>query len=93
MPTRDDDSQSLDPREYPEPDVDTEDAVLPCPNCLAVIHDETVRCPRCGEYLSESMRKKPLWLVIGAVVCLALVVFGLWLAHVAGVISFTDAIR
>lgn len=53
---------------------------MPCPNCLAVIHEESPRCPRCGEYLtSHDFHKKPLWIVVGVLVCLALMIFGIWL--------------
>lgn len=81
MPIRDDDSQSLDPREFPDPDVEEGAAHLPCGNCLAVIHEDSVRCPRCGHYLTAAdARRKPLWLILGVLVCLALVLFGIWLA-------------
>ncbi|MFO0964780.1 MAG: hypothetical protein U0793_04215 [Gemmataceae bacterium] len=78
MPTRDDDFQSLDPREYPDPDVEKGAAVLPCPHCLAVLHENAPRCPRCGEYLvSDDFDRKPLWLVVGVLICLGLLFLGL----------------
>ena len=76
MPYRDDDYQPLDPREYPDDALDDEDASLPCPNCFAVIHDEAQRCPRCGHWLTrEEFRRKPLWVVVAAVVCLGVTLF------------------
>ena len=79
MPIRDDDSQSLDPREFPDPDLNEEAVFLPCPSCLAVIHEESPQCPRCGEYLSaEQFGRKPLWIILGVLVCLGLVLFGIW---------------
>lgn len=78
MPIRDDDSQSLDPQEYPDPDLDDEAGLLPCPSCLAVIHEESPQCPRCGEYLSGHFQRKPYWIVLGVLVCLGLLLFGIW---------------
>jgi uncharacterized paraquat-inducible protein A len=77
MPKRDDDYQPLDPREYPEPDVGTDSSTLPCPHCLAVLHEESTRCPRCGEYLIEGHTRKPYWLVFGVLLCIAILLFGL----------------
>jgi len=79
MPIRDDDSQGLDPREYPEPDLSDDGGYLPCPNCMAVIHEETQQCPRCGEYLSAAhFNRKPLWMVLGVLICVGLIVYALW---------------
>jgi hypothetical protein len=80
MPTRDDDHQSLDPREFPDPDADDEAGLLPCANCLAVIHEDTQRCPRCGHYLTRSdLNRKGLWFVAVVLLCLALIVLGVWM--------------
>jgi predicted nucleic acid-binding Zn ribbon protein len=81
MPIRDDDSQSLDPREFPDPDLEEGATLLPCANCLAVIHEDSQRCPRCGHYLTEEdAQRKPLWLVLVVLLCLGLILFGIWLA-------------
>lgn len=73
MPYRDDDRQRLDPREYPEPD-ENDSALMPCPHCLAVLHEESERCPACGEYLSEedAPLRKPWWFLVGVLLCLAI---------------------
>jgi hypothetical protein len=71
MPFRDDDRQDLDPREFPEPD-DVEVDRMPCPHCLAVIFDDSVRCPACGRYLADDdSSRRPWWVILGALLCLA----------------------
>lgn len=79
MPTRDDDFQSLDPREFPDPDLEDNGGLLPCDNCFAVIHEESQRCPRCGHYLTHHDRgRKPLWIILVGLVCLGLLLLGIW---------------
>ena len=79
MPYRDDDRQELDPREFPDPD---ERGVghLPCPHCMAVIFNDSERCPACGHYLSDEERvpRHPWWVVLGVLVCLALAIYWIW---------------
>ncbi len=76
MPRRDRDSEPAGSRP-PFPDDSGE--VLPCPHCFAVNHDESVRCPRCGEYLSDEIQeeRKPWWVIAAALVLLALSI--LWI--------------
>jgi hypothetical protein len=48
---------------------DDDDTTIPCPYCHRPIHDESVRCPHCGEYISaeEAPRvPRPWWLLVGA---------------------------
>jgi hypothetical protein len=33
-------------------DHDEDEELVPCPYCRAEIHEESVRCPRCGKYIS-----------------------------------------
>jgi hypothetical protein len=79
MPFRDDDRQRLDPREYPDPDK-ADEGCMPCPHCLAVIWDDSERCPACGRYLSdeETSRRHPWWVMMGIVICLALALYWIW---------------
>ena len=79
MPFRDDDRQELDPREFPEPE-DAGADLMPCPHCLAVMHEETERCPACGLYLSrEDMpAQRPWWVVLGVLLCLGVTLFWIW---------------
>ena len=46
---------------------------MPCPYCGRSIYDESIRCPHCGNYLSEEdapRKAKPLWLILTALACL-----------------------
>ena len=76
MPFRDEDDADLDEREFPdEPDDDGDDETVPCPHCLEPVYEDAVRCPHCGQYQSreDAPRRYPWWLVIGVLICLALV--------------------
>jgi hypothetical protein len=47
---------------------------VPCPYCGEEIYEDAVRCPGCGNYLSEEDRpagRKPWWLIVGVLACLA----------------------
>jgi hypothetical protein len=49
-----------------------------CYYCRAEIHEDTERCPECGNYQSQEdapSQPKPLWLVAGVVICLLLVLW------------------
>jgi hypothetical protein len=55
---------------------DEEAATIPCPYCRRPIHEDTPRCPYCGNYVSEEdspPQRKPWWIVVGVLVCLYLV--------------------
>lgn len=84
MPYRDHDFEDLDPREYPEPDAEDEDgaATVPCPYCREPVWEEAQFCPRCERYLSreDAPAGKPLWVVVGALVCLAVALYWVWAA-------------
>ena len=66
---------------YVESDWDADDgddgdegATVPCPYCRREIFEDSVRCPHCGEYISDEDAppgKKPRWIVAGALLCLA----------------------
>lgn len=56
-------------------DIDEFDAEpsVPCPYCHHEIHEESPRCPNCGQYISAEdspPASKPWWIVIGAVAAL-----------------------
>jgi hypothetical protein len=66
-----------DDLEYVECEAD-EDPTIPCPHCQEDIYDQTEQCPHCGKYFSEEdppASRKPLWIVITAIVCLCAVLF------------------
>jgi hypothetical protein len=57
----DDDWQADVPYDDDEPDE------LPCPNCDALIAEDSVRCPICGEYVTWDTRAwtgKPWWWIV-----------------------------
>lgn len=74
MPYRDEDDDRLHPAEFPE--ADTDDELIPCPYCRAMIYEASERCAECGEYLSreDEPAGRPWWIVVGLLVCLAMAV-------------------
>ena len=58
---------------------DDDDATEPCPNCGREIYDDAEQCPHCGQYITAECRAspKPWWVILGAVICLAIAVW--WL--------------
>jgi hypothetical protein len=54
------------------------DDTVPCPYCRRAIYEDSLRCPHCENYLSEEDAPgggKPAWLIAGAVVCVAVVLW------------------
>jgi hypothetical protein len=57
-----------------------EGETIPCPYCRCPIHEESLRCPHCENYLSQEdtpFAPKPAWIMAGVVLCLLLVL--LWI--------------
>ena len=57
---------------------DDESETVPCPYCREEIHEDAVRCPSCGNYISAEDAppgRKPWWLIVGVIVCLVIVYF------------------
>ena len=56
---------------------DDEEPTIPCPHCRRGIHEESQRCPYCGNYISGEdapPRRKPWWRVlIGALLVMYIV--------------------
>ncbi len=46
-----------------------------CPNCFALMYADSVRCPKCGEYVTPGVKRRPghldWWLWGGMVLILA----------------------
>jgi hypothetical protein len=64
MPRRDSDDDEWD---------DEEESTVPCPYCKEEIHEDSPRCPHCGNYISEEdvpPTRKPWWILVGVVLCL-----------------------
>ena len=83
MPFRDDDNSELDESEFPDPNDEEERdvaALVACPYCRKFVHEEAVRCHHCGNASSteDAPSRKPWWLVMGVVVCLAVILYGIW---------------
>lgn len=55
-----------------------EEAVtIDCPICGEAMYDDAPQCPACGHYLTDDDLQhgsKPLWVVLTALICLALAV-------------------
>jgi hypothetical protein len=62
------------------PDDDDEDDTIPCPYCKKEIYEGAEQCPHCGQYISEedAPLMKPAWIVVGGLICLAIVVYWVW---------------
>ena len=62
-------------------DDEDEETTVPCPYCRRPIHEDSPRCPHCGNYISEEdtvPARKPWWIILG--VLLALYVVYRWIA-------------
>jgi hypothetical protein len=46
---------------------------IECPHCGAEVYEEAERCPHCERYLSQedAPGRKPWWIIVGALLCLA----------------------
>ena len=57
-------------------DDDDEETTTPCPYCKRPIHEDSYRCPHCGNYLSAEdavAPRKPWWIIVGVVLVLYVV--------------------
>jgi hypothetical protein len=65
----------LDDSDYPDEPEDDDAETIPCPHCREPVYEEAQRCPHCGSYLSreDAPRRRPWWLIVGVLVCLAVV--------------------
>lgn len=58
------------------PEGDEDDDTVECPHCHRDVYEDAEQCPGCGHYLSREDRPralKPLWIVVGVGICLAVV--------------------
>ncbi len=49
---------------------DTASTTMPCPECGAEMHDDSERCPTCGQYITRQTNEwagRPLWWVLLAI--------------------------
>ena len=72
----DDDESDWDDDDYGD---DSDDpGTIPCPHCRREVDEDAQRCPYCERYLSDEEAvsyRKPLWIVITAIVCLCVAIF------------------
>jgi hypothetical protein len=71
-PTDWDLSEGLDPDGPSAEDLDKFGSeVDPCPNCKAVIYDQSELCPNCGWYLGSEPKTMSLWVIFGVFLLIA----------------------
>jgi hypothetical protein len=82
-PFRDDDDDDED--DWDEGDDgggdSADEPTVPCPYCKQDILEDSPRCPYCERYISAEDShppRKPLWVIVTALVCLAMVLW--WLS-------------
>ncbi len=71
-----------DDLDEPFEEEDDDDETTTCPYCGARMHEESVRCPACENYISREdspRQRRPWWIVITVVVCLVIV--ALWVRY------------
>ncbi|WP_437227657.1 hypothetical protein SH661x_000487 [Planctomicrobium sp. SH661] len=63
------------------PDDSDDYGTVPCPSCGAEIHEDTPRCPICGEYITSSSGRvwegKPNWYIALALLGIVAVVLAM----------------
>ncbi len=60
----------------------SDEPTVPCPYCRREMFEDSVQCPHCGQYISAEDSppiRKPWWIVIGALLCLAAI--WVWIAN------------
>ncbi len=69
-----------DPQDSDDSDIDNDDGedfaiTEPCPSCGHPIYEDAEICPKCGQYqsLEDSTSKKPLWIILTAGLCVAVI--------------------
>ncbi len=61
---------------------DDDEPTVDCPYCQKPIPEDTPHCPYCGNYISDEdapSQKKPLWIIVAAILCLMVVAMWLFL--------------
>lgn len=62
-------------------DDSADEPTVPCPYCRRDMLEDSPRCPHCERYISAedtALPRKPLWVIVTALVCLAMVLW--WLS-------------
>ena len=77
----DDEMEDCDEDDEDFDDSDDDESTIRCPYCKREIHEDAQRCPYCDQYISAEdapTGAKPWWIVLGAILCLLLVLGWLW---------------
>ena len=56
-------------------DENDDSEVLPCPSCGQPVHEDTPKCPHCGDWITplRASAAKPIWVrVVGVIVVIGL---------------------
>lgn len=80
---QDEDEEDWDDDEADYGDEADEEPTIPCPYCRREILEDSPRCPHCERYISaedHAARRKPLWVILTALICLGIAI---WLLFVA----------
>jgi hypothetical protein len=79
MPRRVTDHEEWDEDDWQhssDDDDSDEGSTVACPYCKRPIPEDVPRCPYCENYISDedvSPSRKPLWIVVGVLVCLYII--------------------
>ena len=63
-----------------EAEADDDEPTIECPSCRREILEDSPRCPYCEQYLSaedHASPRRPMWVIVTAIVCLAAILW--WL--------------
>jgi hypothetical protein len=80
LPSDDDSFDGVDDDtadEFDSGDDSADEPTIPCPWCREDVYEDAVQCPSCGKYLSAEDAppvRRPLWIIVTALVCLFVVV-------------------
>lgn len=77
---QDEDDWADDEAEYGE---DSDETTVPCPYCRREIIEDSPRCPYCERYISDEDHagpRKPLWVILTALVCLGIAIWWVFAA-------------
>lgn len=66
-----------------ESDDSDDEPTIPCPYCRRDILEDSPRCPHCERYISaedQAGERKPLWVILTALICLGIAIWWLFAA-------------
>ena len=81
-PQRDDDHEQ-DWDDDADFDDDSDEPTVPCPSCGQEILEDSPYCPHCQRYVSaedQAGPRRPLWVIVTAVICLGTAIWWVFTA-------------